>query len=57
MTKFEHEHTSFCNDPESSVSMVLHNDASLNDVVQEFRKFLLAVGFHPSSVDNYIEAE
>jgi len=28
----------------------------LTEIMQEFRHFLLAVGYHPESVDSYIEA-
>lgn len=30
---------------------------SLNEVMQEFRLFLLAVGYHPEGVDEHIAAE
>ena len=28
----------------------------LNEVLQEFRQFLLGIGYHPDSVNEYIEA-
>jgi hypothetical protein len=32
------------------------NEDSLADIMQSFRLFLLGSGFHPDSVDKYIEA-
>ena len=44
-------------DTTSSVSLTVHNDASIHDVMLEFRRFLLACSYAPSSVDLYIEEE
>lgn len=41
----------------SSVSYTVYEDANLSDLMQEFRRFLLACSYTPESVDKYIEAE
>ncbi len=39
------------------VKMTIHKVEGLSEVMQEFRHFLLAIGFQPGSIDEYIEAE
>ena len=36
-------------------TIITTNDENLNEIVQRFREFLLACGFQPKSVDEYIE--
>jgi len=33
-----------------------HDHLSLPEMMQEFRYFLLALGYHPKTVENHIEA-
>ena len=40
----------------TEVTVVSHEDG-LGELVQEFRHFLLAIGFAPESVANYIEED
>lgn len=42
---------------ESEVIVTASNLESLPDVMQEFRRFLLAVGFQEANIKEYIEAE
>lgn len=54
---FTHTHQDLKGLTEASVTVTLYNDGSIHDVMQEFRRFLLAVSFQPETVDKYIEAE
>lgn len=38
-------------------TMVTTNEDALPEVVQRFKEFLLACGFSPKSIDEYIEHE
>ena len=33
------------------------HEETIPEIVQSFRQFLLGIGFHPDTVDNYIEAD
>lgn len=57
MIEFKHEFKNIRGELVSEVSMKIHEDESLEDIMQEFRRFLLAVSFQPVSVDKYIDAE
>lgn len=57
MMTFTSSHKNLRGDTESSVSYTIYDEGDLHEVMQEFRKFLLAAGFHPGSVDKYVEAE
>jgi hypothetical protein len=41
----------------SEISYCMYTEGNLYDVMQEFRRFLLAVSFQPGSIDEYIKAE
>jgi len=41
----------------SHLTYTVYEDSGIHDVMQEFRRFLLAVSFHPKTVDKYIETE
>jgi hypothetical protein len=55
--EFKHEFKNIRGELVSEVSMKIYADEGLDDIVQEFRRFLLAVSFQPGSIDKYIEAE
>ena len=57
MMTFKHSHTDPAGNIVSELEYTVHEDGSITDVMQEFRRFLLAVSFHPETVDKYIEAE
>lgn len=57
MMTFTHIHQDLRGITEASVTVTLYNDIGIHEVMQEFRRFLLAVSFHPETIDNYIEAE
>lgn len=57
MIVFKHERTSFTNDPDVSIEFTLHQDEDIHKIMQEFRRFLLAVSFQPGSIDEYIIGE
>lgn len=57
MMIFRQEHGSFTNDPEITVKYVIHDDVSLSAVFQEFRKFLMACGYSPEGINEYVEPE
>lgn len=54
MMEFRSVHKSVKGEIEEEINFALDDDSDLHDVMQAFRRFLLAVGFQP---DNYIEAE
>lgn len=56
MITFKHEHKDLMGRISSEISLTTHEEG-LSELITEFRHFLLAIGFHPESVDNYIEAE
>lgn len=35
----------------------IRDHLTIHEMMQEFRYFLLALGYHPESIDNYVEAE
>lgn len=37
------------------IEVKLRGDADLDEVMQEFKRFLLAVGYHKECLDQYIE--
>ena len=57
MIEFKYIHTDLNGQLSTEISHKVHSDEGLQDVIQEFRRFLLAVSYHPDSVDQYIEAE
>lgn len=57
MIVFIHKHKNYRGEIVSDVTYTVHQDASLQEVMQEFRNFLLAMSFHPDTVDTYIEAD
>lgn len=57
MMTFTHTHTDLQGNAVSSITYTAHNDESIHEVMQKFRRFLLAVSFQPETVDQYIEAE
>lgn len=57
MMTFTHSDTDLQGNITSSVTYTVHNDGGIHDVMQELRRFLLAVGYHPETIDQYIEAE
>lgn len=58
MIKFESTHTDFRDERVcETIQLISYEDASLPEVMQSFRRFLLAVGFHPESVEKHIESD
>ncbi len=57
MMVFTHVHKDLYDNIENNIVYTVHNDASIHQVMQDFRRFLLAVSFQPGSIDQYIEAE
>lgn len=41
----------------SDVTFEVINDVTVHELMGEFKKFLLAVGFQPGSIDEYIQKE
>lgn len=56
MIEFKYKHEDLRGEILTEISH-LTREEGLNEVVQEFRHFLLAVGFHPDSVKKYIEED
>jgi hypothetical protein len=56
-TEFKHIHKELSGRPISEINVILHQDLDLTEMVQEFRQFLLAIGFHPEGVEKHIESE
>jgi len=53
---YESDHGEDSSVPNSRITY--ETDAvNAGDVVQEFRQFLLAIGYHPDTVNRYIEPE
>ena len=57
MMTFTHTHEDLRGNTVSTVQMVVYEDSTISDVLQEFRRFLLAVSFSPETVDRHIEPE
>ncbi len=57
MMTFTHSHQDMQGNTVSSITYTVYDDGGIDEVMQEFRRFLLAVSFHPNTVDKYIEAE
>lgn len=57
MMEFNWVHTDYQGNITSEIIYKVLEDGDLSNTMQEFRRFLLAVGFHPESVNNYIEEE
>lgn len=57
MMTFSHSDIDLQGNIVSSITYTVHQDSGIHDVMQEFRRFLLAVSFHPDTVTQYIEAE
>lgn len=41
----------------TSFEMKIHSEASVLDMIQAFRSFLLAIGYEEKSISKYIEAD
>ena len=39
-----------------TVEVAIHGDSSIDEVMEAFRAFLLAAGFHPENVDEVVPA-
>lgn len=57
MMTFTHTHKDLHGNVVSEIEYKVHDDGGIHDVMQEFRRFLLAVSYQPETVDKYIEAE
>ncbi len=57
MMTFKYEYEDLRDKLACEIEYTLHDDSSIHEVMQNFRRFLLAVSFHPESVDEYIEAD
>ena len=60
MTKFTHQYkspfpTSYSDGP--LIEVTIGSDASLEDMVEGFKSFLVACGYHYESVNKYFEVE
>jgi hypothetical protein len=55
-TTFKHKYTDLNGHTSSEVEYTCHDD-SLSELLQAFRLFLLAIGYHPDSVNQEIEPE
>ena len=53
---FKYEHKDISGNVTTEVEHTTHEE-SLSNIMQEFRQFLLGIGFQPDSVETYIEAE
>ena len=56
MMIFLHLNNDIKGKPISEIEYMVHEDSDIHEVMQEFRRFLLAVSFQPATVDKYIEA-
>ena len=54
---FKQDNVTWTNDPDTSVKMTIPNDHNLHEIFQDFRRFLLACGFSPESINTYVEPE
>jgi len=57
MMTFSHTSRNLKGDIDASITYTVYNDASIHEVMQDVRRFLLAVSFHPDVIEEYIEAE
>jgi len=57
MMTFSHSRKDLHGNIISHLTYTVYEDSGIHDVMQEFRRFLLAVSFHPKTVDKYIETE
>lgn len=57
MMTFTHSHQDLKGNITSSIEYTVHEEGDIDDVMQEFRLFLLAVSFQPTTVDKYIKSE
>lgn len=55
MMTFTHSHTDLNGNVTTEIKYTVHEDGGIDEVMQEFRLFLLAVSFCPETVDKYIE--
>ncbi len=56
MMIFKHIHKDLQGQIISEITYEVHQESGLDEVMQEFRQFLLAVSYHPDTVSKYIEA-
>ncbi len=54
---FTHVRRNFQGDIETQIKYSIFNEGGIDEVMQEFRRFLLAVSFHPNSISEYIKEE
>lgn len=57
MITFKQERQIWPGEADSTISYVVDGEENLNDIMQHFRRFLMAAGYHPDSISDYIEAE
>ena len=57
MMTFTHTHKDLDGNVVVEIEHKIHSDNGLDDIMQEFRRFLLAVSYSTATVDKYIEAE
>lgn len=54
---FTHAFKGLNGEETANIVYTVHEEGTIHDVMQEFRNFLLAIGFHPETVKEYIEAD
>lgn len=57
MMTFKYTHTNLSGRLVSQVEHIIYDSGDIHEVMQEFRRFLLAVSYHPDSISEYVEAE
>ena len=58
MIQFKCDHISHIGKKRShTITFSLYEDLNLHDLILEFRYFLLAIGYQPENINEYIEAE
>lgn len=57
MITFTHTHENMHGEVVNEIVYKVHEEGNLHDLMQDFRRFLLAVSYQPGSIDQYIEAE
>lgn len=56
MITFNHVHKDLQGNVAVEIEYRVHEECGIHDIMQEFRRFLLAVSFNSASIDEYIEA-
>lgn len=57
MITFTQSHVDLNGHLVNEIVYTVHNEGNIHDLMQDFRRFLLAVSYQPGSIDQYIEAE